>query len=84
MAYDRWWRRANATINRKLEGLDGEEGVGRLNSSTGGGGDWAARWLDSGRRGLDGSMARQGEEWVGWDGGRRGLALNRKEWLFAR
>jgi hypothetical protein len=33
---------------------------------------------------LGGSMAWQGEELVGRDRGRRGLALNRKEWLFAR
>jgi hypothetical protein len=51
------WRPANATLNRKSDVLDGEEGVGQLDSLTGGGGDWAAQWLERGRRGLDGSMA---------------------------
>jgi hypothetical protein len=74
----RRWRLANATINRKFEGLDGEEGVGWLNSLIGGGGDWAAQWLDRRRRGLGGLMAWRGEEWVSQDRGRRGLALNRK------
>ncbi len=74
----RRWRLANTTINRKLEGLVGEECVGHLGSLTGGGGDWAAQWLDRGRRGLDGSMAQQGEEWVGQDWVRRGLALTKK------
>jgi hypothetical protein len=69
---------SQSTTNRKLEGLDREEGVGQLDSMTEGGGDWEAQWLDRGRRGLNGLMDRQGGEWVGWDRGRRGLALNRK------
>jgi hypothetical protein len=69
---------AEASQCRKLEGLNGEEGVGRLGSSTGGGGDWVAQWLDRGRRGLDSRWLNRGKEWVGRDGRRRGLALNRK------
>jgi hypothetical protein len=38
----------------------GEEGIGRLDGLTGGGGVWTTQWLNEGRSGLDGTGGEEG------------------------